>query len=93
MVVCATDYVDGFHDVYLAICGPVGGIGEPEGGPGRAAGGCVLDVEDEEVVESVLRFGGDAHRVAAGGGVRRAGAVDGGVDAHHCGGGGGVCEV
>lgn len=79
--------VDGLHDVDFAVGGPVGGVGEPEGGPGRAAVGRVDDVEDEEA-RVVLVFGGEAGGVAAGGGVGF-----GVVDAEDGAGGGGKGEV
>lgn len=71
--------VGGLHDVNLAVGGPVGRVDEPEGRPGRAAVGGVLDVKDEEAVV-VRLFGLDAHAEAAGAGVGFGVWADGGVD-------------
>lgn len=77
-------FVVGFQHVDFAVFGPVGWVGEPEGGPGGASVGRVGDVEDEEPV--VVGFlGGDAHGFPA------AGLVGGaGVDAQDGAGAGGV---
>lgn len=77
-LVAVVGLVCGLHDVDLAIVGPVVVVGEPEGGPGGAAVGGVLDVEEEEA--AVPRgLGGDADGEAACGGVGLVAGADGGV--------------
>lgn len=67
-VVAGVAGVDGLDDVDLAVGGPGGDVAKPEGGPGRAAEGRVVDVEEEEA-RCVGLLGREAHGAAAFGGV------------------------
>lgn len=60
--------VDGLDDIDLAVGGPVGGVGQPEGGPCGATVGSVQNVKDEES-SGISLLGRDAGRVAAGSGI------------------------
>lgn len=81
-LVAGVALVGRLHDVNLAVVGPTIGVDEPQGRPGPAAKGAVLDVEEEEA--AVVRLArGDADREAARRGVGLVARADGCVDLEH----------
>lgn len=63
-LIAVVGLVSGFHDVDLAIVGPVGGIGEPKRWPGCTAIWCMENIENEQAAVVGL-FGFDSNREAA----------------------------